>query len=348
MAAGSASVDTMLADAIAKMDAMNKRMDALETGGGSKNPIKGDAAKKADDDDDDKKDDAFPPKKKDDSSKKADAKKADDDDDDKKDDDATVKNRICDDDDDDKKDDAFQVKKGDDGELEIKHEPEDKKADKRKDSAKKADSKKADAKKADAKKADDDDDDKKDDAFPPKKVKDDDDDDDDKKDDAAKADSAALRRQLQDQATTLRRLEALLKPKSDDEHAAFADAQARADAVFNGFGQRAPRPLEGETIIDYRKRLATKLKGYSTAWKSVKFSQLPEEAFNIAETQVYADAIAAATNPTDLEAGELRQVTKTDPTTGVRTIVFYGKESFVKQMGRPGRRVKSFRTMASQ
>jgi hypothetical protein len=345
MAAGSsgASVDSMLADAIAKMDAMNKRMDALETGGGSKNPIKGD-------DDDDKKSDEFPPKKKkDDAAKKADAKKSDDDDDDDKKSDAvsTIKNKICDDDDD-KRGDAATVKFGDDGELEIKHEPgeEKKKGDRRKDSAKK-DSKKADAKKADDddddKRDDDDDDDKKDDDFPPKKVKDD-----DKKDDEAKADSVALRRQIQDQAATLRRLEALLKPKSDDEHAAFADAQARADAVFNGFGQRAPRPLEGETIIDYRKRLATKLKGYSSAWKGVKFSQLPEEAFGIAETQVYADAIAAATNPTDLEAGELRQVTKTDPTTGVRTIVFYGKESFVKQMGRPGRRVKSFRTMASQ
>jgi hypothetical protein len=351
--AGSASVDTMLADAIAKMDAMNKRMDALETGGGSKNPIKGD------DDDDDKKDDAFPPKKKDDSSKKADTKKADakkaDDDDDKKDDGVSgVKNKICDDDDDDKRDDAATVKFGDDGELEIKHEPTggEKKPDKRRrgDSAKKADAKKADDD-DDDKRDDDDDDDKKDDAFPPKKKDDSSkksDDDDDKKDDAAKADSVALRRQIADQAATLRRLEALLKPKSDDEHAAFADAQARADAVFNGFGQRAPRPLEGETIIDYRKRLATKLKGYSPAWKAVKFSQLPEEAFSIAETQVYADAISAATNPTDLEAGELRQVTKTDPTTGVRTIVFYGKESFVKQMGRPGRRVKSFRTMASQ
>lgn len=332
MAAGSASVDTMLADAISKMDALNRRMDALETGPGSKNPIKGDA-KKADDDDDDKKDD---------SSKKADAKKADDDDD-KKDDATTPKTKILDDDDDDdKKDDALTVKKGDDGELEIKHEPEDKKSDKRKDS-KKADSKKADSKKADAKKADDDDD-KKDDDDDDRR----DDDDDDKKDDAAKADSATLRRMIADQAVVIRRLEALMKPKSDDEHAAFADAQARADAVFNGFGQRAPRPLEGEALIDYRKRLATKLKGYSSVWKSVKFSQLPEEAFGIAEGQVYADAIAAATNPTDLESGELRQVTKTDPTTGIRTIVFYGKDCFVKQMGRPGRRVQSFRTLASQ
>src|SRR6516164_5267148 len=97
MAPGSASVDTMLADAISKMDALQKRMDALETGEGSKNPIaKGDAAKKSDDDDD------------------------------KKDDATTPKHKILDDDDDDKKDDAFPPpKKGkamdDDGELEIKH-----------------------------------------------------------------------------------------------------------------------------------------------------------------------------------------------------------------------------------
>jgi hypothetical protein len=343
MAAGSASVDTMLSDAIAKMDALQKRMDALETGEGSKNPIKkGDSAKA---DDDDKKDDEFPPKKKDDAAK---AKSDDDDDDDKKDDGIKqVKNKICaDDDDDDKKSDAATVKFGDDGELEIKHEPgeEKKKGDRRKDSAKKADA----AKKSDAKKSDDDDDDdddKKDDAFPPKKVKDDDDD--DKKDDAAKADSIALRRMIQDQAVTIRRLESLMKPKSDDEHAAFADAQARADAVFNGFGQRAPRPLEGEALVDYRKRLATKLKGYSPAWKGVKFSQLPEEAFSIAETQVYADAALAASNPADLNPGELREVSKIDPRTSQKTIVFYGKEHFVKQMGRPGRRVQSFRTLGS-
>jgi hypothetical protein len=337
MAAGSVSVDTLLADAISKMDGLVKRMDALETGEGHKNPIKGDA-KKADDDDDDRKDSA----------------KADDDDDDKKDDAVAPKKRILDDD---KKDDGFSVKKGDDGELEIKHEPEDKKSDKKKKSdsakadSKKADSKKADAKKADAKKADDDDD-KRDDDDDDKKADDDDDkkadDDDDKKDDAAKADSTELRRMLSDQQQTIRRLEALMKPKSDDEHVAFADAQARADAVFNGFGQRAPRPLEGEALFDYRKRLATKLKSYSPAWKGVKFSMLPEEAFNIAETQVYSDATAAASNPTDLNAGELRMVTKIDPTTGVRSNVFYGKESFVKAMGRPGRRVASFRTLASQ
>ena len=311
MAAGSASVDTMLADAISKMDALTKRMDALETKPGSRNPVKGDATKS--DDDDDKKDDAA----------KADAKKADDDDDDKK-------------------DDAFPPKKAkdDDGELEIKHKG-------KKDDSKKADAKKSDSKKADAKKADDDDDDDKKDSA---KADDDDDkkdDDDDKKDDAAKADSISdLRRQIADQTSTIRRLEALMKPKSDEEHSAFADAQARADAVFNGFGQRAPRPLEGEDLIGYRKRLASKLKGYSPHWKNTKFRKLDDETFASIESQVYTDATAAASNPVDLEPGELREVHKRGPM-GRETIEFYGKESFVKQMGRPGRRVQSFRTLGS-
>lgn len=189
----------------------------------------------------------------------------------------------------------------------------------------------------------DDDDDKKGDGG-----KKDDDDDDDKRRDAAIADSVAqnrkLQRQLEAQNKEIARLTAMMKPRSDDEHAAFADAQAKADSVFMGFGKAAPRPLEGETLMQYRKRLATHLKPHSPVWKSVKFSQLPDQAFDIAEAQVYSDAAIAAASPTDLGDGELREVSRTDARTGLRTNVFYGKDSFVKSMGRPARRVASFRT----
>jgi hypothetical protein len=321
------ALDSMLADAISKMDALTKRMDALETGEGSKNPVsKGDDAKRKDDD--------------------AKAAKDDDDDDGKKDDATTPKNKIlADAKGASEKDDAAAVsdasrpvkkdsKKADDGELEIKHKGE------------KDDSKKADAKKADAKAKSDDDDDKKSDDDDDKKS---DDDDDDKKDDAAKkADSVGiLRRQIADQATVIARLERMMKPKTDAEHAAFADAQARADAVYQGFGKHAPRPLEGEDLLDYRKRLATNLKMHSARWKDGKLSRLDDENFAQVESQIYDDAASAAANPVDLDAGELRMVTKIDPTTGVRSNIFYGKESFVKQMGRPGRRVSAFRTMGS-
>jgi hypothetical protein len=330
VAADKVSVDQMLADAITKMDALTKRMDALEVG--EKKIIKGD-------DDDDKKSDR---------SDKVSASKSDDDDDDKgskKGDDAITapKTKIKDDAKGAKAADAADppppVKKGDDGELEIKHgkEKDDSVPGQPQGRGGRGDAFPPPKKKADKAKADDDDDDKKDD-----------DDDDDKKDDAVKDDAAELRRQVKDSAATIARLEAMLKPKSDEEHAAFADAQSRADGVFSGFGSRAPRPLEGEALGDYRRRLATKLKSHSATWKNIKFSKLDDEAFAVAEAQVYSDATGAASNPVDLEAGELREVTKIDPQTGVRSIVFYGKESFVKGMGRPGRRVASFRTMASQ
>jgi hypothetical protein len=295
---------------LSKLDALHGRMDAMELGAGSKAPLK-----KSDDDDDD--DD----KRKDEEEEK-DKKKDDEEEEEKKEE---------------KKEDARKDQlpspKGnvgatapppvvadkkrkddddDDGDLEMKHEGKElvHKGDKRKD-----------------------------------KRKDDDDDDDD---DDKRADSIAdLRRVVVEQSKVIKRLEGRMRPLSDDDHTAFAEAQAKADAVFNGFGKRAPRPLEGESLLDYRRRLASHLKPHSTQWKGVKFSLLPEAAFSIAETQVYADATNAASTPTDLADGELREVTRRDPRTNITTTVFYGRESFVKGLGRPPRRVASFRTQHS-
>jgi hypothetical protein len=296
---------------LSKLDTLGTRMDALETGTGSKNPLKADKGRKDDDDDDDKKkDDEFPPKEKEEEEKK------DDDDEGEQDPDKKAPPPSA-----------------------------DKKKDARKDQGASmpppaAKSAAPPPPRVDKKKDDDDDDDKK---------KDDDDDDDDAKrrDAALKADAVerrAMKKRLDAQDAEIRRLNALMKPRTDDEHAAFADTQARADVVFAGFGKHAPRPLEGETHVTYRKRLATLLKSHSPQWSKVKFSQLPDAAFEIAEKTVYADATAAAANPTDLEDGELREVTHTDPRTGLKTNFFYGKESFVKSMGRPARRVTGIRT----
>src|SRR5215467_5376394 len=111
---GSASVDSMLADAIAKMDALTKRMDALEVG--EKKIIKGD-----DDDDKKSKSDATGAK----------ARGDDDDDDDKRKDDgiSAPKNKILDSAKGDSKADAgfppSKMKKDDDGDLEVKHKGKD-------------------------------------------------------------------------------------------------------------------------------------------------------------------------------------------------------------------------------
>ena len=57
---------------------------------------------------------------------------------------------------------------------------------------------------------------------------------------------------------------------------------------------------------------------------------------------IYADAAQAARQPTDLGEQEERKVTITDPDTGMKQHLLYRKNSFIKDLGRPGRRVVSF------
>tara|TARA_Y100000296_G_scaffold80523_1_gene106209 strand:- start:23265 stop:25127 length:1863 start_codon:yes stop_codon:yes gene_type:complete len=122
----------------------------------------------------------------------------------------------------------------------------------------------------------------------------------------AKADAEETRRKIAE-------LEARIpKELSDADYASMADAQARADEVFSAFGDSAPRPLNGESLVAYQKRLTTKLKGHSKAWKEIDLMKLDDGAFVIAQGQIYADAMSAAMHPTDLPANGLREIFKTD------------------------------------
>ena len=97
-----------------------------------------------------------------------------------------------------------------------------------------------------------------------------------------------------------------MKPDDDDEMAAkedakmahYADAQAKADSIFAAFGKSASRPLQGESLLGYRKRLLRGLQGYSDAYKSINLRAIGDEALlAIAEKQIFADAMAAARSP---------------------------------------------------
>lgn len=118
----------------------------------------------------------------------------------------------------------------------------------------------------------------------------------------AKADAEDLRQKLADMEGKMP------KELSDSDYATMADAQARADEVAQAFGDQAPRPLSGESPLAYRKRLAGKFKSNSAAWKEVDLSLLPDAAFGIAETQIYADALQVAKSPVTVPPGELRKV----------------------------------------
>lgn len=123
----------------------------------------------------------------------------------------------------------------------------------------------------------------------------------------AKADAEETRKKIAD-------LEARLpKQLTDSDYSAMADAQARADTVYSAFGDSAPRPLNGEDVLAYRKRLAVKIRDHSAQWKGVDLNVLPENVFAIAEDKIYADAMDSAIHPVDVPAGGLREIVKHDP-----------------------------------
>ncbi len=151
-----------------------------------------------------------------------------------------------------------------------------------------------------------------------------------------KADSAAMQK-IRDDVDKLRRR---IEDRSDEEHAAFGDTQARADEAFSALGSQAPRPLSGETLMDYRLRLIRKLQVHSPKWKDGNLPAIARadaKHFGHIEAEIYADAQAAAREPTDIPLGQLREVTKRDRMTGRVMHEFYGNPlTWMQQFMLPG------------
>jgi hypothetical protein len=109
---------------------------------------------------------------------------------------------------------------------------------------------------------------------------------------------------------------------------------------------RAPAPTVGEDPDEYRRRLlimAKKLIPGSNELRHVQVRQLPREALSAFEDEIYPAARATAYSADSVPAGEMRAIQERDKN-GLTMIRWIGQESFVKAMGRPGRRVVSFNT----
>ncbi len=151
-----------------------------------------------------------------------------------------------------------------------------------------------------------------------------------KKADAAMADSQAARAENKELRTLIEGLSARMpKQVTDSDYQELAACQHRADTVFQGFGEFAPRPLDGETPGLYRRRLTGLLKVHSPQWKDVDVQAMQDSAFDIMEKQVFADAAISAKNP-DVPDGGIRAIPEIDPITGRRSVKFVGS-SFIRQ-----------------
>jgi 8-oxo-dGTP pyrophosphatase MutT (NUDIX family) len=143
-----------------------------------------------------------------------------------------------------------------------------------------------------------------------------------KADQKAKADAEGdMRKRIADVESRLP------KQMTDADYASMADAQVGADKVLLMHGKRAPRPLDGESLSGYRRRLAGTLKEFSPTWKDINLSVISDEAAfeNIAKT-IYADATEAGLHPVIDDADFLREVVDQD-VTGRKITKFVGRPS---------------------
>ena len=136
--------------------------------------------------------------------------------------------------------------------------------------------------------------------------------------------------------------------KADEEMAEMADAQAKADSVYAAFGKSASRPLAGETLLNYRKRLLRPLQVHSDAYKSVDLKGLKDAALlAIAEKAIFADALVAA-KVTTAHADQLVEHVQTDRA-GRRISTFTGSMgAWLNDFKVPSSRVVAFNTPGSR
>jgi colicin import membrane protein len=104
----------------------------------------------------------------------------------------------------------------------------------------------------------------------------------------------------------------------------FAAAQMRADAAYQAWGLgQAPPALLGESLRDYRLRLAAPLKQYSRNFKDSALETIGDEgAFSTVETSIINDAVAASTS-TVTQGAPLRMITEKNES-GHTVRKFYG------------------------
>jgi hypothetical protein len=109
---------------------------------------------------------------------------------------------------------------------------------------------------------------------------------------------------------------------------------------------RAPSPVVGEPVDDYRRNLAVKAKRLlpdGNELKPVQFRALEDDVLDRLEPQLIKDCRAAAYRADSVPLGEMRRIEEIDAN-GHKMLKWIGQQCFVRDLMIPGRRVLGFRT----
>jgi hypothetical protein len=125
---------------------------------------------------------------------------------------------------------------------------------------------------------------------------------------------------------------------------------ARYDDSFAAFGTETPAPRDGEDPETYRcrlfRRLQKRLPDHHELVGVGDPADLPDKALDIFEEQLLREAAAEGASPSEANLpsdGTMIARHRTDSDTGEKSLNWYGTESFIKSLGRPGRYVQAIR-----
>ncbi|HEY4152147.1 MAG TPA: hypothetical protein VGM38_02385 [Pseudolysinimonas sp.] len=148
--------------------------------------------------------------------------------------------------------------------------------------------------------------------------KDEDEDDDKARDDKrgdARADSATIRALKEQVARLERSIPRRTRVMTDDELNAISEKQSEWDRVAQMHGLRASRPLDGERINSYDRRMAKQFQKHSAKWKDADLSAMPIEVVaSVISPEIRTDSISAAYRVEPSEGGMQREVRRQDRT----------------------------------
>lgn len=103
------------------------------------------------------------------------------------------------------------------------------------------------------------------------------------------------------------------KMDSTNSHAEFSAAQLKANLTYVAFGDRAPPPMAGESVHDYRTRLATKFQKWSKTFANANLAGIGcPNTLSAVEDSIYADASAALYSGGTARPGQLVPVVTMD------------------------------------
>jgi hypothetical protein len=118
--------------------------------------------------------------------------------------------------------------------------------------------------------------------------------------------------------------------------------QERYQRAVDPWDQQIKGPILGQSVDDYRRDTLVKLKKLLPENHELRIPvrTLRNDALDILEPQILQAVRAEAHNPSTVPPGEFRRVVRVD-SNGMKIVEWIGPQSFVKDMGRPGRRIKS-------